>query len=219
MSSTRLPGKVLADLDGEPVLDLLIRRLQRAESVSEVIVATSGDPSDDPIAELYDAVRGPLDDVLSRFLIAIGDHDGPVFRITGDCPLIDPRIVDMFAEIYVSGNYTYGHPAMAPRTLPDGLDVEIVSAKALRQIAAEHPTRWQREHVTPAIRARPDRFPAFTVDHDPNLGWLRWTLDTPEDLLFMQALVRTLGSRRYEANCQEILRAAESVPPREGIAS
>ena len=217
MSSSRLPGKSLADIDGEPSLALMLRRVERARSVARVVVATSTDSVDDPIASLahelgISAVRGPLEDVLARFVAAVVDHDGPVVRLTGDCPLIDPAIIDEVVALYQRTPGCAYASNIEPRTFPDGLDVEVVAADALRTIAAETISDADREHVTTAIRAQPSRFPAASLVHDPDLGHVRWTVDEQVDLEFVRDVVSRLGERRYEAGLDEILDAVR-IPP------
>lgn len=217
MSSTRLPGKTLADVDGEPMLALLLRRLRRARKIGEIVVATSVETSDDPVARLARSVgvgvsRGPRRDVLERFLVAIGDRDGPIVRITGDCPLIDPAIVDDTVERFRSVPGCAYASNIEPRTFPDGLDVEVVDAAALRTVAREPLDADDREHVTSAIRARPERFRQAALVRASDLSELRWTVDEPEDLEFVRAVVRRLAGSRYEAGLAEILRAVHDEP-------
>ncbi len=217
MSSTRLPGKTLADVDGEPMLALVLRRLGNARRVSETLVATSTDALDDPIARLARVLgvsvsRGSREDVLERFLLAIANHDGPVVRITGDCPLIDPAIVDDTIERFQSLPGCAYASNIEPRTFPDGLDVEVFDAKALRAIAGERLSVYDREHVTSAIRHQPERFPQVALISESDFGELRWTVDEPEDLEFVRLLVGRLADRRYEAGLAEILSAVRREP-------
>lgn len=217
MSSTRLPGKTLADVEGEPMLALLLRRLSHARRVGRIVVATSLDGSDDPIARLARSVgvgisRGPHRDVLERFLLAIGDREDPIVRITADCPLIDPAIVDDTVEQFLSVPGCAYASNIQPRTFPDGLDVEVIDATALRAVAREPLDAEDREHVTSAIRAQPERFRQAALMATRDLGELRWTVDEPEDLEFIRALVRRLADRRHEAGLAEILSAVRDEP-------
>jgi spore coat polysaccharide biosynthesis protein SpsF (cytidylyltransferase family) len=217
MSSTRLPGKTLADVNGEPMLALLLRRLSHARRTDGIVVATSTDASDDPIARLalnlgMGVSRGPRRDVLERFLIAIGDRDGPIVRITGDCPLVDPAIVDDTVERFLSVSGCAYASNIQPRTFPDGLDVEVFDVAALRAVAREPLDSDDREHVTSAIRAQPERFRQAAVVCACDLGELRWTVDEPEDLEFIRALVRRLADRREQAGLAEILSAVHDEP-------
>jgi len=217
MTSTRLPGKVLADVEGEPMLALLLNRLRGARRVGRAIVATSIDAADDPIEETVRALRfsvhrGPRDDVLTRTVRAVEGHSGPVVRITGDCPLTDPIIVDEVIDLF---NRTAGclyASNIEPRTYPDGLDVEVVSADVLAGLAQTAKDPADREHVTTALRRNPRAYPSATLIREQNLGMLRWTVDTAEDLEFLRRLVKRLGSRRHVAACDEILAAVRAKP-------
>jgi len=222
MSSTRRPGKVLADVAGEPMLALMLRRLAHLDGTGELVVATSEGADDDPVAEaagrLADRVhRGSLDDVLDRFLGAIGHHDGPVVRLTADCPLADPAIVaatlERFAATPGCGYASNYHP----RTFPIGLDVEVCSAAALREIAAETDDPYDREHVTPALERDPERFRHAALVNDEDLGDLRWTVDHEADLRFGRKVVERLGNRRHVAGMDEILAAVRAEPSLAGF--
>lgn len=212
MSSSRLPGKTLADVEGEPLLALLLRRLARAQEIERVIVATSRDAVDDPIVPVAEAagasvLRGSRDDVLDRFVAALGDWSGPVARITADCPLIDPAVVDAVVALWRRTPGAVYASNLQPRVHPDGLDVEVVDAQALRDVAAETSDPSAREHVTVAVRADPTRFAAVGLAGDERLSGLRWTVDLPEDLQFVRAAARVLGPARWTASCAEILAA------------
>jgi spore coat polysaccharide biosynthesis protein SpsF len=218
MSSTRLPGKVLADVGGEPMLALLLRRLARAKNVDEIRVATSTRSEDDAIAEQAQALghaayRGPLDDVLARFVGAAEGHAGPIVRLTADCPLIDPATVDAVIALFEGTAGCAYASNVLPRTYPDGLDTEVVSLAALQAIHAETTDATEREHVTIGVRADPARWPAAALVHEPeSLGELRWTVDTPDDLAFVRAVVARLDDARYEASMEAILGRVRSDP-------
>lgn len=210
MSSSRLPGKTLAEVEGEPLLALVLRRLARAQKLERIIVATSGDPLDDaivPVAEHAGAsvFRGSRDDVLGRFVGALGDWTGPVARITADCPLIDPRVVDAVVALWSETPGAVYASNLQPRVHPDGLDVEVVDAAALRTVADETSDPAAREHVTLAVRADPARFPAAGLAGDERLAGLRWTVDLPDDLEFVRAVASALGQARWTASCADIL--------------
>jgi len=218
MSSSRLPGKTLADIEGEPMLALLLRRLASSRGVGEIVVATSTRSDDDPIARLAPALgarvsRGSLLDVLSRFAAAVGEHTGPVVRITGDCPLLDPALVDRVLELLAARPECVYASNIQPRTFPDGLDVEAIDADTLRALAADRLlSPEQREHVTSALRAQPQRYPAAALVGELDLGALRWTVDEAADLEFVRALVRRLGPRRHSAGLAELLAAVRRPP-------
>jgi spore coat polysaccharide biosynthesis protein SpsF (cytidylyltransferase family) len=217
MSSTRLPGKVLADVEGEPMLALLLKRLSRASRVEHIVVATSTDAADDPIEEKvrglgFGAHRGPRDDVLARIVGAAAGHSGAVARITGDCPLTDPAVVDEVIELFERTTGCVYASNVEPRTYPDGLDVEVVSADALEELARTATNVDDREHVTAVFRRSPNAYPSTALVRERDLGSLRWTVDTAEDLGFMRRLVGRLGPRRYVASCDEILTAIHAEP-------
>jgi spore coat polysaccharide biosynthesis protein SpsF (cytidylyltransferase family) len=217
MSSTRLPGKVLADVCGEPMLGLLLRRLERSEQTQEVRIATSVEPLDDPIEEVaaergIRCHRGPRDDVLARYVGAIGDHDGTVVRITGDCPLTDPAVVDAALRLFATTTGCRYVQNVEPRTFPDGLDVEVFDAAALRELAGEAQDPYDREHVTSALRRDRNRFPAATLPGAEQYAEVRWTVDTPDDLDFIRLVAERLGDQRYEAGMDAILDAVRADP-------
>lgn len=208
MSSTRLPGKVLADLGGRPVLDWVVGRLRESRELAGVVVATSDDPGDDPIAEAAQArvVRGPLDDVLARYAIAAREleFEGLV-RVTADCPLIDPAVVDEVVAEWRAGGADYVANVIEPRTFPVGMDTEVIDAEALLAADSEATDPYDREHVTPFVRSRPERFPQRAVTLDPPRPEVRLTLDTPEDLERLRAVVAAVGP---DASLAELIAAA-----------
>jgi spore coat polysaccharide biosynthesis protein SpsF len=215
LSSTRLPGKVLADICGQPALLLLLERLLHAGEPDLIAVATSEKPDDDALVEAVEGagvsvVRGPLDDVLERYRLASAalDCDG-IVRITADCPLIDPAVVDRVVARWRSGDEDYVANVLEPRTFPIGQDTEAISRTALDAAAAEASKPYDREHVTPYVRSRPERFPQAPVTLDPPLGTLRLVLDTPEDLERLRALTAACGPAasmdELAARAQELL--------------
>ena len=202
MGSTRLPGKVLMDLAGKPMLERVVRRCQRAASLDEVIVATTDKTSDDPIAEFcasrnWPCFRGSEDDVLDRYYqTALWSKAGVIARITSDCPLIDPEVIDRCVKEFRDNPGTdYASNCLSPRTFPRGLDVEVFSFAALERAWREDNNPAWREHVTLFIERHPEIFQTRAVVNDVGYSHLRWCVDTPEDL----DLVR----RIYEAFHQE----------------
>ena len=217
-SSTRLPGKVLADIGGEPMLGLLLRRVQQARSVGEVVVATSDRPADDRLEQLgaqlgVRVFRGSLEDVLGRMAAAAAGHDGPVVRLTGDCPLIDPHVVDEVVALLAATPGCRYASNVEPRAHPDGLDVEALAPGLIAELAAEVTDPGDREHVTLAVRHDPQRYGAAALSAEASdLAELRWTVDTELDLAFVRALVARLGDRRHTAGMNEILDAIRQAP-------
>ncbi len=200
MSSSRLPGKVLKDLGPGTTLELLAHRLSGITQASAVVIATSDDPSDDELVEAIRALglrvsRGPLDDVLERYRLAASELPcEAVIRITSDCPLVVPEVVDRLVEAWRDDErLDYVWNTQEPRTFPDGLDTEVVSRTALEAAAAETDVAYDREHVTPFVRDRPERFPQRGLRLEPPARGVKLSLDTPQDLATIQAFVARVG--------------------------
>ena len=203
MSSTRLPGKVLADLAGHPAIWWTLTRAKRAKEVDAVWLACSRAGADERLAEFASSLgvavfRGDEQDVLGRFAGAAEAADAQVvIRLTGDCPIIDPGVIDLAVAKFRASGADYVSNALR-RTYPDGLDVEVFSRAALERAQAEAQHPFLREHVTPFIHGRyKDRLPwgGFKIEHlehAADFSHLRWTLDEPEDLVFLRRLVAQL---------------------------
>ncbi len=195
--STRLPGKALADLGGRPVLGWVVRAAQAAAQVEEVIVATSTLAADDAVADLADSlgalvVRGSEQDVLSRFVAALDAHPADaVVRLTADCPLLDPTLIDAVAGAWVAAPTHDYVSTVLVRCLPRGLDVELVTARALRAVD-RMATGHDRVHVTSGVYADPAAYHLLGLCVTPPADDLRVTLDTAEDLALLRALVAEL---------------------------
>lgn len=197
VSSTRLPGKVLKPILGMPMLARQLERVRRARRLDRLVVATSTDASDDPIEALcrYEGVqcfRGKLDDVLDRFYQAASalrpEH---VVRLTGDCPLSEPAVIDQVCDFFLEGGYDYATNALRP-TFPDGLDVEIFRFGCLEQAWKEAVLPSHREHVTPFIHKNPQRFRIGHFMNSADLSHLRWTVDEAEDLELVTKIYQAL---------------------------
>lgn len=200
VSSSRFPGKVLAPLMGLPMIVFMARRVQQAGLVDEVLVATSTDASDDALASTLAAqgircFRGSLDDVLARFhdaaLAAGADH---VVRLTGDCPLMDADLVDRALSLLADSGADYVSNIMPP-SYPDGLDVEAFTMTALQDAHAHARLPSQREHVTLYLRAGHAHVRVSGWSGLSDLSGLRWTVDHPDDLLHVQALLAQIEAR------------------------
>jgi spore coat polysaccharide biosynthesis protein SpsF len=199
MSSTRLPDKVLAPVAGTPMILRQIERLRRARKLERIVVATSIRADDDPLAEVLAAAgvpvhRGDLDDVLGRFIGAL-DAFGPaqtVVRLTADCPLADPDVIDATIGKFEASGADYASNVAEPRSFPKGLDVEVMTAAALRRAAAETSDPYDREHVTPYLYRNPDRFRMASHAQAADEGEVRWTVDRPDDLEFVRAVYDAL---------------------------
>ena len=194
MGSTRLPGKVLKDLAGAPVLVRCINRVRRAQMLDEVVVATTVQKADRAIVRLcaeygWSCFRGSEEDVLDRYYHASVAHQAEiVVRITSDCPLIEPELVDRVIREFMERQpgLDYASNTLPRRTFPRGLDTEVIGFDALERAWRENqPPSW-REHVTPYIYRNPKRFRLHGVTNEADYSSMRWTVDTPEDLAFVR---------------------------------
>lgn len=217
MSSSRFPGKVLAELAGLPMIVFMALRVGRARLVDDLIVATSTESSDDALADALAAhgiacFRGNLNDVLDRFVQAArqarADH---VVRLTGDCPLMDPDLIDRgLSELAMRGDDYVAN--VLPPSYPDGLDVECMTMQALETAWREANKPSEREHVTPFIRERQAGLKASGWQAPVDLSALRWTVDHPDDLNHVAALIRgaeSLGQSPQVIDRFDLLRVIE----------
>jgi spore coat polysaccharide biosynthesis protein SpsF len=197
VSSTRLPGKVLRPLLGRPMLARQIERMRRSIRMEHLLVATSDHGSDDPIqalceAEGVDCCRGNLEDVLDRFYQA-AHRLAPlhVVRLTGDCPLIDPEIIDRVVEHHIQGAFEYTSNSVE-RTFPDGLDVEVMTFEALARMWRDAGKPSEREHVTPYLYNHPEQFRIGKVTQAHDQSRMRWTVDEPADFEMITRIYEAL---------------------------
>lgn len=197
MTSSRLPGKILADLGGKPMLAHVVERVRLAQTVERVVVATTSDTSDDPVAQFcrakgYDCFRGSLFDVLDRFYQTARVYAADVIvRITADCPLIDPLVIDQTVKAFFQHQVDFAANRLPPpwkRTFPIGLDTEVCSFAALERAWREAAQPHEREHVMPYLYEEEGRFKVHVIHAAQDYGDLRWTVDTPQDLSAMRAL-------------------------------
>ena len=197
MGSTRLPGKVLRDLEGETVLARVVNRLRRTHLIGELLVATTDRPADDVIvAECrrcsVPVCRGDEQDVLDRYYRAAQLVKAEVVvRITADCPLIDAEIADKTVAAFLEARPDYASNVLI-RTYPRGLDTEVTSFDALARVWREARKPYEREHVTPYIYEHPADFRLVAVTGDADHSAHRWTVDTPEDLEFVRKIYAQL---------------------------
>jgi spore coat polysaccharide biosynthesis protein SpsF len=201
MTSSRLPGKVLLDIAGKPMLLHVVERTRRAKMVNEVVVATTTQPEDDAIEVFCQQAgilvfRGSLHDVLDRFYqTAKHFHADVVVRLTADCPVIDPELIDLtITEFYRSGADFSANRLPPPfkRTYPIGLDVEVCSFTALERAWKEAEQLFQREHVMPYLYDTPGRFKVQRVEYEHDYSTMRWTVDTAEDLKLLRLIFACL---------------------------
>lgn len=216
MSSRRFPGKVLEPLGGRPMLLEQVARVGRSR-LDAVVVATSAEPSDDALADAVRSAgvavhRGALDDVLDRVRQAAVAHGARhVVRLTADCPLIDHRIVDAVVERHLESGADYTSNTLT-RSYPDGQDVEVVRIESLETACREATRPYDREHVTPYVYTRPERFRLASVESPEDLSALRWTVDYPEDLVVVREIFDRLSARRPDFGLAEMLELCAARP-------
>jgi spore coat polysaccharide biosynthesis protein SpsF len=205
MGSSRLPGKVLMPLAGRPVLDHVFTRVSAAELIDDVVVATSDLPGDNSIEDYcrirgWACVRGPESDVLSRYAMAVRQSEADIVaRVTSDCPLFSPLILDGMLAAFDPETLDYMSTNWPERTYPVGLDCELMSGAKLLDIADTATDPYDREHVTPHFYRNPDRFRLAGYPCARQLSHLSITLDTREDY---DRLVMLLG-RHPELACPD----------------
>lgn len=198
LGSARLPRKVLADLGGVPVLRVLLDRLSAARSLDTIVVAIPNGPTDDDLeaaikAWAFPVVRGHPDDVLDRYRQAAQWAGADILvRVTGDCPLVDPRLVDSVVRTLLD-DPSLDYVAVGP-SFPDGADCEAFRMAALDMAWHEARLPSEREHVTTFINSQPERFSLSMIQHEPSLGGVRLTIDEPADLAVLRGLVGVLGT-------------------------
>lgn len=211
MGSSRLPGKVLLPLAGKPTILRILERIGRATLSDHIVVATTTQRDDDRLSETvlsagFDVFRGSCEDVLSRFVGLVNLHTpSAIVRITADCPLTSPTMIDAMVQRFYSTNSDYLSNALKP-TFPDGLDIEVVRPEALLQVDLLARSQRQREHVTMGIYQRPT---IFKIDHyvgSQDLSSWRWTVDVAEDYAFVSWLFSEMHARDPHFDWQDTVR-------------
>ncbi|WP_278398718.1 aminotransferase class III-fold pyridoxal phosphate-dependent enzyme [Stutzerimonas kunmingensis] len=203
MGSTRLPNKVMKPVGGTPMIELLLARLARAQRLDEIVLATSTDPRNLPLVEHvqalgYRCVQGSENDVMSRYLLAGHETVADVLvRITGDCPLVDPDLVDQAVSRFMQVDVDY-LSNVKPATYPDGLDIEVFRFSALQRAAQETDSAFDHEHVTPYLRES-GHFTQASVEHKEDLSGLRWTVDEPADFSVIERVFAYFAPDRHFA--------------------
>jgi len=241
MGSSRLPGKVLLDIAGKPMLRRVVERTRLAKTIDQVVVATTSEPSDDPVVELcaalgYSSYRGSLFDVLDRYYQAARQYEANhIVRITADCPLIDPEVVDRTVRAFFGQtteddvllsetnpvsttpnrkSYDFVANRLPPpwgRTYPIGLDTEVCTFAALETAWKEAKAKHQREHVMPFFYENLQRFRVLLVNHPKDFGELRWTVDTAEDLEALRQIYARFPGRE-DVSWLEVLELYQREP-------
>jgi spore coat polysaccharide biosynthesis protein SpsF len=222
MSSTRLPGKVMLEICGRPILSHVVQRVREARLVDKVVVATTVHGADDRVLEWcgkngVQCFRGSLEDVLDRYCKAAVKHSAKtVVRITADCPMLDPRLVDEIIGMLANGGLDY---ASVGPTYPDGLDAEAFTVEALHRAHREARLKSEREHVTPYIWKNPHMFATRSIQSPIDLSGMRWTVDDQRDFDFVKAVCEGLGCVSEVFHMEDVLGFLKAHPETLGINS
>lgn len=219
MGSTRLPGKVLKPVLARPLLSYQIERLRESKEIDGIVVLTSTAPADKAVEQFcldngIDCLRGSEEDVLDRYYrAALARRPDAIVRVTGDCPIIDPEIVDQVVHFFRKNypRYDYVSNSME-RTYPRGLDVEVFTSKALERAAKEGNSAFEREHVTPFFYQHPELFSLKNIALSPSLAYHRWTVDTPEDFELIRRIIEALYPTNPQFRLKDILDLLQKHP-------
>ena len=222
MGSKRLPGKVLRMVEGKPLLSYMLDRLKYSQKLSSMVLLSSTEKENDAL-EIFaldygiSCCRGPENDVLERYALASKamslKDDEWIVRLTGDCPLLDPRIMDRLLAIAESGEYDYlANTAPPPGFYPDGMDVEIFSVKNLKRAAHEAILPSEREHVTFYFWKNPEIFRLYLDKIESDFSNYRFTVDYFEDFEYFGKIVRDLLQKNPLASMKELIEWADTHP-------
>ncbi len=220
LSSTRLPGKVLLEIEGRPMLSYMLERVTASKRIDQLVVATSTESSDNPIVDFcrqggIPCYRGSLENVLDRYYqAALKAKCDVVVRLTSDCPLIDPRIIDAVIDAFQSAQFDFAANTVPPEgsTYPDGMDVEVFSFEALERAWKEAKKPSEREHVTFYFWKNPQLFSTLRFDLRENLADYRLTVDYPEDFEVISSLFRNLYKKNPNFSMQDIIAFLKTNP-------
>lgn len=219
MGATRLPGKIFKEVLDKPLLAYELERLRRVKKVNEIVIATTTNPKDQPVVdfchlEQVPLFRGSEEDVLDRYYQAAKSFNADVvIRVSGDCPLIDPEIIDQVIDFYFANYPKYQYVSNTlERTYPRGLDVEIFSFNALEKAAKEAKRPEEREHVTLYIYRHPEMFSLGNVPYSSNESHHRWTVDTPEDYQLIAKILEAIYPEKPNFTTQNILELLKMHP-------
>lgn len=222
MTSTRLPGKILKTVLGKSLLEYQIERLQRVKLADELVIATTTNYTDDPIVELCDRAgvsyyRGSEEDVLARYYEAAKQHQADVIvRVTSDCPLIDPEIIDHVIQTYFDHQCDYASNSLE-RTYPRGMDTEVFSFESLSQAYSDAIAKPDREHVTPFLHQQPERFKIIPVLNSENYSHHRWTVDTQEDFDLIKNILEAIYPQQPHFTMEDCLNLLNAHPEWQSI--
>lgn len=216
ISSQRLPGKVLREINGKPMLAYTLERLAYCRSVNATIVATSNDPSDDLIEHFcatrgVNCFRGSLADVAGRFVAAAVQYDlDACVRVNGDSPLLDQQLIDYGVTVFRDGNFDLVTNVF-PRTYPKGFSVEVIRVSALRHVCSVTRDDADREHVTRYFYQHPESFRLWNFSFRQNCGDQQLSIDTVDDLRLFDAMIVAMTKPHWQYGVEEVLALADSV--------
>ena len=217
MSSTRLPGKVMAQINGHPMIYWEISRISKAKLVNKIVVAISDQSSDDTLADYLDSihqeyVRGSLDNVLSRYVKAEEIYNpSAIIRLTADCPLVMPELIDEYLEIFHKEDFEYLSNTIE-LSYPDGLDIEIIAPCVFKKLLEFSLSKEEKEHVTLGIYSRKDKFRTYNVSNKTNISQFRWTVDTSDDLAFIKSIYAHFESKEINFTFEDVLKLVKENP-------
>ena len=219
-SSSRLPGKVLKEINGMPMIYWQLMRILKSTKINDLIVATSTDDSDDQLVDFLTSIkvktfRGSLSNVLSRYQeIAVKFDPETIVRLTADCPLIMPEVIDVVLERYLESGADYVSNTLE-RTFADGLDVEVFSRQALSKLDEFSISSEEEEHVTLGIYSRPEEFTLLNVSNIYDEGTLRWTVDYQSDFDFVQGIYENFRTKEIEFGLEDVRNYLASKPTKD----
>lgn len=212
MTSIRLPGKVLKTVLDKPLLEYQIERLRRVKLADEIVIATTTNRTDQPIVDLCERLsvpyfRGSEEDVLARYYGAAKVNQADIIvRVTADCPVIDPQAIDQVIQFYLDNKSKYDYVSnFLNRTYPRGMECEVIPFRVLDEVFLKATRYSDREHVTPFIYKRPERYSLGNVAYLDNLSYHRWTVDTPEDFELIKRIIEGLYPSKADFTLTDIL--------------
>jgi len=219
MNSKRLPGKVLKEINGKPLLSYLYERVASSKLIDKVAIATSSDKSSLPIVKFaerhkIDVFAGSENDLTDRLYMTVKTFGGDtVVRITGDCPLVDPEVIDKIVRFYLDNEDKYDFVSNTVKpTYPDGLDAEVFPFSTIEKAYCEIKDPFWREWVTSYILEHPETYRIGNVENDRDLSNLRWTVDYKEDFDFAASVFRELYPKKKRFLMKDILQLLEREP-------
>jgi len=216
VGSSRFPQKVLKKIEGKPMIWHVVNRVKQTNLVNQIALVTTKLDEDKKLLDIANelgviGITGDENNVLKRFYDCASQINAdPIIRITGDCPLIDPFLIDEMIKFFLEHDYDYISNRMIP-TFPDGLDIEIFSYTALRSAILNSKMSSELEHVTPYISKNPQKFKLFNFQNNVDLSQMRWCVDEKEDLVFVKKIFEKL-SPKFIFSMDEILKILKNEP-------